>query len=490
MAHKIFDRFSPFANLDPLWRSYLAEEMSGKKEIEQILELLTERALQESYAKDQIVLKPPKKEESLGEFLLGDVYYGNYRFYPFGLRERELNSHIGIFGMTGAGKSSLVLLLLRNLHFHDIPFLVFDWKHEYGGLASVISNLKIFHAGGSTPSFFWNPLIPPFAFGVAEYQNYLKDIASLLVTSYFHKIALFSLEGMKMLFMETLDKLCEKLGTYKASQRYPTLHQVLLALEKPAGSLAYAYVALKSCLTAICFGSSHKIFNAATSVSLAQILATPVILELQSCGSESDKRFLTNAIIYWIYQYRLRQERTKQTRHALILEEAHHYQGELVEQMFRMVRAFGESLVFIDQHPALLSVPVFGNMYATISLNLKHEKDVELVAKTMGLDATQIQYLGKLAPGQAIVKLQGRYYPPFLIHFPFAPMPEAHKDEQPEEDNRDKLAPLSFPEDELKFLVQVQQSPALTTVERYKALAVNPRKGNALQKSLLAPAKK
>ncbi len=69
----------------------------------------------------------------------------------------------------------------------------------------------------------------------------------------------------------------------------------------------------------------------------------------------------------------------------------------------------------IDQHPSLISVPSIGNTYCTIAMNLKHARDVETISKAMGLNEEQKKYLGMLPVGYGIVKLQNRYFKPFLV---------------------------------------------------------------------------
>lgn len=487
MVNKIFDKLSPFTDLTKLWHSYLAEDDLGKQEIEKILSLLSERLLCESFSQDQILLKPPSKEIASGEFLLGDIHYGDYRLYPFGLRKEELASHIGIFGRSGSGKTTLVILLIWNLLKYNLPFLLFDWKQEYSVLSKIFPNVQVYFAGGKESNFSWNPLIPPNHFSKEGYKDYIKDIATLFVQAYFPNLAIFSLEGVKFFFIDTIDKLCQDLKTYQGSMKYPTFSQILSSLQKPNKSFAYAYTALKSCLQSLCFGSTNKIFNAEKPVSLNEFFSCSVILELRPLGSESDKRFFTNAMLYWLYQYRINEPRTNQPGHSIIMEEAHHHQGELLEQMFRMVRAFGECLVFIDQHPSLLSIPVFGNMYTTIALNLKHEQDVELIAKTLGLEGEERGYLRKLASGQAIIKLQGRYSLPFLIHFPKPKLPEQRlidNDVSPIPKVKEDSLPILDLE-EMAFLQHLSSHPEMTTIQRYKTLSLNPRKGNEIQKSLI-----
>jgi hypothetical protein len=51
-------------------------------------------------------------------------------------------------------------------------------------------------------------------------------------------------------------------------------------------------------------------------------------------------------------------------------------------------------------------------------MNLKHRSDIAMIADSLLLDTKQVRYLGKLETGMAMVKLQGRWFEPFLVKFP------------------------------------------------------------------------
>jgi len=51
-------------------------------------------------------------------------------------------------------------------------------------------------------------------------------------------------------------------------------------------------------------------------------------------------------------------------------------------------------------------------------MNLKHRGDVKMIADCIMLDSAHARFLGKLDVGHAVVKLQGRWFEPFLVKFP------------------------------------------------------------------------
>jgi hypothetical protein len=90
----------------------------------------------------------------------------------------------------------------------------------------------------------------------------------------------------------------------------------------------------------------------------------------------------------------------------------------ITDIILREIREFGESLIIVDQDPSLLSIPAIGNTYATICMNLKAGNDVNVMRSVLNLSFEDKDFLSKLEVGQAIVKLQGRWPDPFLVHIP------------------------------------------------------------------------
>ena len=90
-----------------------------------------------SFEEKEILIDPIPNELSGGQIPLGTVCYGRKPFHPFALRPDELIQHTAIFGRSGAGKTNLAFLLLRELSKLKFPFLVFDWKKNYRDLKNV-----------------------------------------------------------------------------------------------------------------------------------------------------------------------------------------------------------------------------------------------------------------------------------------------------------------------------------------------------------------
>lgn len=90
----------------------------------------------------------------------------------------------------------------------------------------------------------------------------------------------------------------------------------------------------------------------------------------------------------------------------------------VTDVILREIRELGEAIILLDQHPSLISKPGVGNTYTTLAMNLKHRGDIAMTADSTLLDSEQRRCLGRLELGWGMVKLQGRWFYPFLVQFP------------------------------------------------------------------------
>ena len=179
-----------------------------------------------------------------------------------------------------------------------------------------------------------------------------------------------------------------------------------------------------------------------------------------------------------------------------------------MEIAFREIREFGVGLTLLDQHPSQISLPALGNTYTTICLNLKHQKDVNVMGQCMLLSEEERDLLGSLEVGQAVVKLQGRIPGAFVIQIPDF---EVKKGEVTDEDVRRRMEPVLssqlpqagqklgeaqpfdqppaealLPSLELQFLKDVDTYPDIGIAARYKRLGISVRQGQKIKAYLAA----
>ena len=415
------------SQMDQVFAAYCAEDAEGKVQIQKYLELTVAKHIPQKLEQLESDLIPPSKEQAEGEYPIGFVHYAGKDLYEFGLREDEWIQHVAVLGRSGAGKTNVGFVLLRDLKKEEKPFLVFDWKRNYRDLVSnpEFKDVEVYTIGRNIAPLQFNPLIPPAG---TDPKTWLKKLNEVIAHSYCLG------NGVLYLLQQAVDAVYEDAGVYDGTvQFWPTFKDVLLKARKmdlrgrESGWLSSTLRALSS----LCFGDMDTLLNTGSNKSIDHILDKSVILELDAL-TQSDKVFFVEALLLWLHHTRMAENRRENFKHAILIEEAHHILSDerrslvggqsVMEIIFREIREFGESLILLDQHPSKISLPALGNTYTTICMNLKHKTDINAVAQCLLLDKEK-ELLGSLEVGEAVAKLQGRIprafqvkIPEFIIH--------------------------------------------------------------------------
>ena len=518
---KLFKKLKPILGdkrIQKLWLAYqTSPNHKSRAEILGVLQIFASKYLDENYDR-KVLLSVPPRDVIDGEYRLGTVIHGEREYYPFGLREKEWIQHVGIFGRSGCGKTNTVFIILWNLLKKKKPFLIFDWKRNYRDLLSLEEgkNIKVYTIGRDVSFFYFNPLIPPEN---TRPKTWLKKLIEIMCHAY------FLVEGVAYLLQKAIDKTYADFGVYNEdTERYPTFLDVLKSLEtiQVKGRSAQWMDSTLRTLGVLCFGEFSRVLNMEKSFPVGELLKENAILELDSL-TNSDKTFFIEALLLWIHHYRLSERNREIFKHAVIIEEAHHILLRKKQEMtgteaitdviLREIRELGESIILVDQHPSLISMPALGNTYTTICMNLKHKADMNTISESLLLDREQIDFLGQLEVGIAIVKLQGRFFKPFLIKIPLFPL---KKGKITDEDIKKKMGGYSLENEVIRaketindlnkeirgyvkeedkdiqitneqkeFLEDIYKYPISGVVERYHRMGINAFRGNRIKNSLL-----
>ncbi len=520
-VENLFKKLKPVLGeekVNQLWLAYQTRtDPRSRSEILGRLQVLASKYLDENFDR-KVLLSVPPKEVITGEYPVGRVSYGEKEFYTFGFRENEWIQHIGIFGRSGSGKTNTVFVILWNLLKKQKPFLIFDWKRNYRDILAykLGKEVRVYTVGRDVNPFFFNPLIPPIG---TDPQTWLKKLIEILCHAYFLG------EGVSYLLQKAIDKTYTDVGVYeKEKERYPTFFDVSKSLEtiKVKGRSAQWMDSTMRTLGVLCFGQFSRVLNTEKNSPVEELLKENAIFELDSL-TNSDKTFFIEALLLWIHHFRLTEGQRETFKHAIIIEEAHHILLRKKQEMtgteavtdiiLREIRELGESIILIDQHPSLISMPALGNTYTTICMNLKHKTDMRTISESLLLDDGQIEFLGQLEVGTAIVKLQGRYFRPFLIKIPLFPV---RKGEITDDDITADLNGYSDENevvrtaneiievvrevrglvkegkkeqetdgDQRDFLIDIGKFPVSGVTTRYSRMGINRYQGNKIQKELM-----
>jgi hypothetical protein len=415
---------------DALWLAYVtAETPDSKREAEAFIQMFVARHLSASVNSESILLPPRSPEVAAGEFYLGTVHYGRKPLFPLFLRRENFIKHIGIHSITGGGKTNVAQMLLLGLLERDISFIVLDWKRSYRALLSLptpkVSKIQIYSVGRKTSSpFNWNPLRGPP--GVHP-KTWISVVAEALEKSH------ISGPGVADILIEILDKKFAEFGFYDGSPtKYPNFFDAAEALDRVQfkGRRMLWQDSCSRILNTFTFGPAAGAFNARNPLKLEELLEKPVIIELDQELPKSLRVFMSDLLLRWIHLYRLGQGETDELRHVTFLEEVHNLfpksqiekqTANSLENVFREIRGFGEGLVSITQHPALMPIYILGNCNPQIYLGLQHEDDIDTAKRALFLDRGDEVFLDRLQVGEGIVKIKGRVNP-CLVRFPLVPI--------------------------------------------------------------------
>lgn len=415
---------------DALWLSYVSSETTrAKLEAEALIQMLAARYLSSSVEEEPVLLPPPSPAEAAGDILLGTLYYGKRALHSLFLRPENFIKHIGIFSITGGGKTNVAQVLLLGLLKQGVPFLVVDWKRSYHALRSLpidtVKRIEVYSVGrkGHLP-FHWNPLRGPP--GVHP-KTWISVVAEAMEKSH------LSGPGVADILIETLDKKFEEFGFYNGKEKeYPNFFDAREELDRVQfkGRRMLWQDSCLRILRTFTFGPASGAFNARHPIRLEDLLDRPVIIELDQELPKPLRVFMSDLLLRWIHLFRLSQGETDRLRHVTVLEEVHNLfprtQAEFqatnsLEIVFREIRGFGEGLVSITQHPSLIPIYILGNCNTQIYLGLQHEEDIFTARRALFLEEDEEPFLDQLRVGEGIVKIKGRTGPCF-VKFPFVPV--------------------------------------------------------------------
>ncbi len=501
---------------DAFWLTALLDPHQ-EQNIHAVAQAMAAELLDESYVRKHILLEPPPRDKAEGRYPLGAVVYADKSLHPFGLREGDMPQHIAILGRSGAGKTNVAYLLVWSLLKAGKPFIILDWRGTYKHFLNrpEYENIHLFSLG-QDESLCFNPLDPPSNLPDSQREAYLRDIVSVITTTYLPGHHLLSTRGVEYFFLKAL----YLLGAERDKPvTFNDIFNYIKGYNADSREKDWKVSAL-NILFKLTTGPIGRLTNSDGPTNLADILDRPAILELLSLGSETDRALFTQTFLLWLYYYRLAEGKSPTFKHAVIIEEAHNLflrrpgaEQSVHDLMLRQMRELGESLILLDQNPSLLTIPALGNTGVSICLNLKHGDDVEAAGKALTLPRENWDYIGRLPVGHAIVKLQDRWVTPFLARFPLFPIindkkpAPAEKCHSASDSLQRKVAELQLTLDEAvralsvtdrreketeeiapresDLLVDIAGHPLAVVTERYRRLGWSAHTGTKIKRSLL-----
>jgi hypothetical protein len=357
----------------------------------------------------------------------------------------SLNRHVFVCGATGAGKSQTVRHLLESAARAGIPWLVIEpAKAEYKLMAARLpdAGVIVIRPGDlDTPPAGVNPLEPAAGPGGSRYplQAHADLVRALFLAAFQPD------EPFPQVLAGALTRCYEQAGwdlvtgePAVAGAGYPALADLEAAAMTVVEEIGYGreitdnvrgFVQVR--IGSLRLGTAGRFLGGGHPLDFAALLAGNVVLEIEDCGDDRDKAFLTGAVLLRLAEFlRMRQRAegpaASRLRHLTVVEEAHRllrqpqpgtgggpaaHAVEMFAGLLAEIRAYGEGLIIAEQIPAKLIPDVIKNTAVKIVHRLPALDDRESVGATMNLTAGQSRYLVTLVPGEAAVFADGMDYP-------------------------------------------------------------------------------
>ncbi|MGD0557320.1 MAG: hypothetical protein ABSA93_20360 [Streptosporangiaceae bacterium] len=184
-------------------------------------------------------------------------------------------------------------------------------------------------------------------------------------------------------------------------------------------------------LASLRLGTPGRFLSGAHPLDFGKLLDANVVLEIEDCGDDRDKAFLTGAVLLRLAEHLRARHRVEapgpvSLRHVTVVEEAHRllrqpppgtgsgpaaHAVEMFADLLAEIRAYGEGLIIAEQIPSKLIPDVIKNTAVKVVHRLPAADDRSAVGATMNLTDEQSRYLVTLLPGEAAVHADGMDYP-------------------------------------------------------------------------------
>ena len=363
---------------------------------------------------------PNLADSGTGGILLGSVMSGGREFHDFRLQTEDLRRHVSILGMTGSGKSTTAMAIVRQAAESGLPSLVLDWHNEYGA-AVLAAGGKVVAPGKD--GFSINPL------EAAPGSDPVEHIA--MVSDIFSDIYHFT-HPQAYMFRNALQK---RLNDTPAEE-VPTIPALVKTIE--AYPLRSAYdnetkVALLRRLVPLTQGQPGKALGASASIKLDELLGTTVCVELGHMRDVQSRAVFSDILLKLIYEEKV--TRKGSLDHLTLIEEARNIAPArraedpptVGERMISELRKFGEGMVFVSQFPTHLAAEVVKNSGTKVVHRLAWPDDVALIGDSMGLNPKQREHVTRLKVGEAVVGV-ARLQKPVLLQVRAYDLPTESRD--------------------------------------------------------------
>lgn len=352
----------------------------------------------------------------------------------------DLSRHLLIAGMTGSGKTTTAEhLLLEIWREHRIPWLVIEpgLNPSYRRLlnSEIGGDIKVFAvANPECDPLPMNPLAAPVGIGLAEHISGLFAV----LTSAFELVP-----PMPEVLAAAIEETYRSHGWNPAGLvpegPAPCLNTLIKVLDRQIRTLGYGpeitgnlRAGLLLRLNRLARGPLAAELSSTQPLDLSALVFTPCIIELSALPDANAQALVLGFLALQLRHHWRKSGAYDQLRHVTLIEEAHRLlravpdtaanatRARAVEDVANMLaelRGMGAGLIIVDQTPSALVPSVIANTGTKILHRLDHPADRELTGRAAGIPSGEVDLLGSLRVGDAILRSDRRPRP-FRLRLP------------------------------------------------------------------------
>ncbi|MFX1376175.1 MAG: ATP-binding protein [Promethearchaeota archaeon] len=360
-----------------------------------------------------------------GKIKIGRVMKGKHKKSAFFLSIKDLEKHMFICGATGTGKTTFLQHFLVNFtKYHNIPFMLVEFKGEYHFLQRKITNLLIIRPGENFSINIFNPgVIPP--------EIHAERIFDILKSGKFlDENAEFSPQMEKVL-IDILTKVCKnkQFQSWKGFYEYCKGYAKNKKEEIPM--LSQTLISITNRIRRFSLGSLKALFDTDHKIKIDDIFQRNILIDLSSIirlgGEKEDALFFLNMLLKYLWDINLTRGafNFNGIKHVTIIEDTQYFAPKdlsrhnklttYLEDIALLQRGTGECLISLATHPDI-SQEILANCGVLVCFKTHMEK--EFLCKLLNIDTEHEGYLSILEEGECIIRVNS-IKRPFLLKVPF-----------------------------------------------------------------------